>query len=258
MPERRGRRPLSGLASSSWDALRPSRPTVASPPLDLPFVGREKETAYVVKELEAERSVVLTGPFGIGRTALVAYLARQMAGDWLFAFARCDQGPAQVWSTLFAAIFPRAAARPTRRRPHSARSLRYRVSNQPPEDRRHHAIVLDDIARVTAPGLDVARRLRGKYRVIAIVEAFVPEAQQAALCSALWARPPLRLGYLSRAATLEYFEACGHRLGLGWGAGEVSGLARAVAGFPLGMRQAVASELRRRRASPGDLLAGAH
>ena len=201
--------------------------------------------AWVRAELEAGRSVVLTGIWGIGRTALARRLAEEMAQEWLFVFVDFEGAPGQVWRDLFSAIFPRAQER-LRTEGRSAKWMRYRVSSRRLEDRRRHVVVLDNVARLTAPRLDAIRRLRERFLVVAIAEAFLPEEASGALCAALWARRPLRLGHLSEAATVAFFEECSRRLGLGLGAGEVLGLARAVNGFPLGMREAVAAELRRR------------
>ena len=161
-------------------------------------------------------------------------------------FADFDQAPGQVWRDLFAAIFPKAQER-LRTEGRSAKWMRYRVSNRRLEDQRHHVVVLDNVVRLTAPRLDSIRRLRERFQVVAIAEAFLSEEASAALCAALWARRPLQLGHLSEAATVTYLEECSRRHGFGWGEGEVHGLARAVNGFPLGMREAVAAELRRRR-----------
>jgi hypothetical protein len=72
-------------------------------------------------------------------------------------------------------------------------------SNQ--RDRRRHVVVLGNVARLSPPRLDVARRLRERFQVVAIVEDFLPEAAKAALATALWAWPPFRIGRLSEAAT---------------------------------------------------------
>ena len=119
------------------------------------------------------------------------------------------------------------------------------MSNGQPEDPRRHVVVLDNVARLSPQGLDVIRRLRQKYQVVAIAEDFLPEATNGALRRALLVRAPLRLGHLSRAATVRFFEECSCRHGFGWGRGEIRGLAGATSGFPLAMRQAVAGELRR-------------
>lgn len=209
-----------------------------------PFVGREWETAHVRGELEAERSVVLTGISGIGRTSLAHHVAEVMAHEWRFVFAEFDRGPEDVWRDLFAAIFPKAQAR-LRGEGESAKWTRFRVSNGKPEDPRRHVVVLDNVAKLSAPSLGVLRRLRKSYQVLAIVEAFLPETAKAALCSALWARPPLHLEHLGQAATVRFFEECSRRHGWEWGHGEIRGLASATAGFPLGMKEAVAAEVRR-------------
>jgi AAA ATPase domain len=213
-----------------------------------PFVGREKEARYIRTELEAGRSVVLTGVWGIGRTALAQHVAEEMAREWHFAFVDFERGLAEVWRGLFGALFPSARAR-LRGASKPVQWLRYRVSNLRLEDERRHAVVLDDVVRLTARRLDAVRRLRERFPVVAIVEGFVPEADQAALCAALHARRRLRLGYLSLRATRAFFDECSRHHGFAWGPGEVRGLARAVAGFPLGMREAVTAELRRRESS---------
>jgi hypothetical protein len=209
------------------------------------FVGRRKETAWIRAELEAGRSVVLTGIYGIGRTALARHVAEEMAREWHFVFADFDQAPGQVWRDLFGAVFPRAQERlRTEGRP--ATWMRYRVANRRLEDRRRHVVVLDNVARLTAPRLDAIRRLRERFQVVAIAEAFLTREAASALCSALWARRPLRLGYLGEAATVAFLGECSRHNGFGWGDGEILGLAGALHGFPLGMREAVALELRRR------------
>lgn len=210
-----------------------------------PFVGREREEAYVRGELEAGRSVVLTGPFGMGRTSLVRHAAAGMAAEWAFVIVDFDRPPGEVWRGIFAALFPRAA-NPERGDTRPMRWIRFRVLNRPAESRRRHVVVLDNVARLTAPRLDLLGRLRGRYPVVAIVEDFLPDTARGGLCEALRARTPLRLAHLGPAATLAYFEECSRRHGFGWGAGEVRGLARATHGFPLGMREAVEAERRRR------------
>jgi hypothetical protein len=208
-------------------------------------VGRERESAHIRSELEAGRSVVLAGAYGIGRTSLVEHVAREMAQDWLFVFADFERGPGGVWRELFAALFPRAQAR-LRTRDKTARWVRYRVVHQRPEDVRRHVVVLDNVARLSSQRLDVVRRLRERFQVLAILEGFLSARQQGAACSVLRARRALELGHLGPRATVAFFRECSRRHGFGWGEGEIRGLARAVGGFPAGMREAVAAELRRR------------
>ena len=214
-----------------------------------PFVGRRRETARVRAELEAGRSVVLTGIWGIGRTALVRRVAKEMAREWLFVFVDFQRPPGQVWRDLFSAVFPSEQER-LRAVGRSAMWMRCRVSSRRLEDPRRHVVVLDNVARLTAPGLDAIRRLRERFQVVAITEAFLPEEASVALCAALWARRPLQLGHLDEAATVAFLEECSRRHGFGWGEDEVLGRARAVNGFPLGMRETVAAELRLREKSP--------
>ncbi len=144
-----------------------------------PFVGRRKETAWVRAELGAGRSAVLSGIWGIGRTALVKRVAEQMERDWLFVFADFERTPGQLWRELFASIFPSAQEHlPTERG--SATWLRYRISNPRLEDRRRLVVVLDNVARLTAQRLDAIRRLRERFQVVVIAEAFLLDQASAA------------------------------------------------------------------------------
>jgi len=164
--------------------------------------------------------------------------------------ANFDHTPGEVWGDLFAALFPRAFKR-QRGETGPAKWTRFRVLNQPAETRRRHVVVLHDVARLTAPKLDLLRRVRERYQVIAIAEDFLPEAARVAICQALWAWAPLRLTRLGPAATLTFFEQCSRSHGFLWSAGEIRGLARATHGFPLGMREAVEAEHRRRESGWG-------
>ena len=211
----------------------------------VPFVGREREVAYLRAELAAGRSVVLTGPYGIGRTSLVRHVAAAMAREWTFVILDFDRPPGELWRELFAVLFPRAVRR-QRSEARPVKRTRFRVLSRPAEDRRRHVVVLDNVARLTTPRLDLVRRLRERHQIVAIAEDFLPEAARALLCEALWARAPLRLAHLGPAAALAFFEECSRCLGFGWGEGEIRGLARATHGFPLGMRQALEAARRRR------------
>jgi len=57
----------------------PKPPQPVKPPLVTGFVGRAQELAYFTAKLAAEHYVVLTGMAGIGKTALAAMLAQQVA-----------------------------------------------------------------------------------------------------------------------------------------------------------------------------------
>jgi hypothetical protein len=220
------------------------RPIVTRPP----FVGRQKESAYVRRELEAGRSIVLSGIYGIGRTSLVRQLAAEMAHDWHFVFVDAAAGPADIWREVFGQAFPASSRRLGTRTP-LVGWTRFRVLHRPFEDSRRHVIVLDNLARLSARRVDLARRTGARCPVIAIVESFLPSEACAQLALALRCRAPLQLGHLSLAATIEFFEVCSSRHGFGWAPGDVRGLARATRGFPLAMRDAVDGECRRRAAS---------
>jgi MoxR-like ATPase len=69
------------------------------------FVGRRREAARIRAALEADRNVVLTGPFGIGRTALARHAARTMAERFRFVFLDGDRSPARLCRELVEGLF---------------------------------------------------------------------------------------------------------------------------------------------------------
>ena len=70
------------------------------------FVGRGQEAERIRGELLAGRNVVLTGRFGIGRTALLRHLAREMKAEWRFIFLDGSLTAARLCEQLHLALFP--------------------------------------------------------------------------------------------------------------------------------------------------------
>jgi hypothetical protein len=210
-----------------------------------PFVGRRRESNILSAELQAGCNVIVTGPYGIGRTALVKDLARTMAEEWRFVWLDGGRTPGELCRDLVGALFAHANAS-------GVSTLRYKqarswVASRPPADPRGHVIVLDDLAGVSAAKLDLIRRLVrvGRFRLVAVAEAFIPAMEMAQLRSALVAREPIRLGPLRLRDAERFFEEYRATLGLQWSKTDIHGLAVAAHGFPLGMRELVARELRR-------------
>jgi len=213
-----------------------------------PFVGRGREIARLRAGLVAGENFVVSGVFGIGRTSLVRAVAASMADHHRFIVLDLQGTPLSVARELHEALFRGEVT------VRSFRSLRYRIATRALTDRRNHVVVLDNVSRLTAPKLDFIRRLveARRYRVVAIVEAFLGGKELLHLRSALRCGPPIRLGPLSVADSERFLEASARALGLAWRSAEVHGLAVASHGFPLGMRELVDRSLARdAAASPG-------
>jgi hypothetical protein len=210
------------------------------PALDPLFVGRQEESARIRQELEAGRNLVLTGPFGIGRTALLRHVAWELRDALTFTFLSGGGTAGKMCQELFLALFPqeRAALRAGAVRPAAQRRAIAGAALRGPRAR---VVVLDDIAKATRQRIDFARWLRGldRLRVVAVTERFLPEEALLRLRTALAPAPLLVLDHLDAAKARAFFQAWSEQHHLGWGPEQVRGLVQATRGYPLGMRETV-------------------
>lgn len=215
------------------------------------FVGRQWETSRIKAELAKRGNVVVSGTFGIGRTALIHHVAEAMGDAWRFIFLDFSRTPAQLCSDLIAWLRPRTAGRSARRRL-SFVSARAIVLKLEARGRRRWVLVLDNIAAVTAPKLALLRRLvaTGRYRFVAITDHHLPDADLFTLRACLNAAPIVTLANLPRAVAGAFFAGVSGDLGLGWREGEVAALAEITDGYPLLMVEAIARARRRHAGGP--------
>jgi len=156
-----------------------------------------RECKRIQSALAAGHNLVLTGPFGIGRTALLRHLAKQMNEDWRFIFLDGSQTPARLLRGLIQKWAPKRPG--TSRRTATAWKVERRhLATLRSPDPRPVVVVLDDVAKVTRPQLDLIRWLKddGRFRIIAVTERFLPEDGQRRLRARLYPAPLLTLGPL--------------------------------------------------------------
>jgi len=212
------------------------------PSFDPMFVGRQEELARIKTELLAGKNLVLTGPFGIGRTALLKRLAWDLREGWAFSFLDGAATPGRMRQDLFAELFPqrREALRRGFLPPGAQRRA---LAGDPLPDQRARVVVLDDVAKVTRQRIDFARWLRslGRFQVVAVTEHFLEEEGLQRLRTNLAPAPLLVLDHLDSATAKAFFQAWSDQNHLGWGPAQVRGLVQATRGYPLGMREAVAT-----------------
>ena len=200
------------------------------------FVGRMKELERIQSELAAGHNLVLTGPFGIGRTTLLRHLARGLKPEFRFIFFEGSQTPGRICEQL---LLDGAPAKPSaaRKRTIPWKIERHRLETRRDRDPRPVVLVLDDVAEVTPPKLDFIHWLQGlhRYRIIAVTERFLSEKSLMRLRSALCPAPMVALGPLSAAMAQRFFEAWAAHHSLDWGPDIIHGLVLATRGYPTGM-----------------------
>lgn len=208
----------------------------------VPFVGREKEIRRVTGALSEGRNVILSGRYGMGRTALVQQAGKRLADLMSFIFCDFSLSPSKVCAALAGELF---GSIPRSRRGARFLALRGELLRRQPADHREPVLVLEDIARLTHPQADLLRLLAQRFRLVAVVETFLPAADLLRLKSWLLPAERVTLGPLPQADTRELFAALSVHHGLGWEPQRIASLARASGGYPLRMRELEQRELAR-------------
>jgi hypothetical protein len=211
----------------------------------MPFVGRETEIARVHAALRDGRNVVLLGKYGIGRTALLREIARRNAG-WRFVFTNFGDGGGTIAAAVLAELLGRS--RRALQSEASARQLARAIAAYiPPKRVARVVIVLDNVAKLTRPKLDLVRRLRESERLafVAVVEPFVPGDDVMRLRAALQPSAVVALDALDAKTSARFFAAAAAEFHLPWSDSDVNALARTVRGYPLEMVLTVRAARRR-------------
>ena len=206
------------------------------------FVGRERDADRIREELGAGHNMVLTGPFGIGRTALLHQVARNLEPAWRFVFLDGSQTAGWLCDRLLETWgSPRLRTPGRRTTPWTV--ARSRLPELLDAEPRSVAVVLDDLGKVTEPKLDFLRWLHGlgRIHILAVTERFLGEEGERRLRAVLYPAPRLALGPLPENPAKAFFEGWARAHGLGWGPGAIRGLVLATRGYPTGMWEAARS-----------------
>ena len=212
------------------------------------FAGRGQETARILAALAAGRNVVITGKFGMGKTALAHHVAEQAGPGWRFLFASASQTPAEICRAAFLQL-ESGRRRPARPGRGSSRYLTLRArlaaaARQPAAP----VLVLDDVARITAPKAALVRHLaEAGFRLIVIPDRGLPGGDWRRV--SIWVEPmeKVPLGPLSPGAATAYLLRAAERHGLEWSAQRIAWLVRAAGGYPLRLQEIATRELSRAR-----------
>jgi replication-associated recombination protein RarA len=198
--------------------------------------GRDREVKAVREALLAGRNVILCGAYGIGRTSLLRAVAETFGIDGRFLFL--DSG--RTSTALCGEIADTLFGRRIRRRASSLRGLQTMIATRRLPARKSIVLVLDDIAKLTPPKWKLLRFLveTSRYRLVAITERFLPNADFERLRVTLHPALTLELRRISRDASAAFLADVRDRHGLGWSDQQISLLASASGGYPLGLVEA--------------------
>jgi hypothetical protein len=202
------------------------------------FAGREKETRKLLKALEAGRHVIVTGPYGIGRTRMVRQIAEAGRQERRFVFVDFSKTPGKVCEKLLAAFRPKA---PSSR---AVRSARYKIgrnllAGMKLSGGRKPVVVLDNIGRLTRQRLSFLRdlNLENRFLFIAIAESFLSGHSLFLLRACLFPSETITLRHLSLRDARAYFQCFADKYGLSLTNKDLTALAETSGGYPLGMRE---------------------
>lgn len=216
----------------------------------MPFVGRESEIAHVEAALGDARNVILRGKYGIGRTALVREVARRN-GAWRFVFADFSGSGGTISASILAALLGRSryAVAETRTARQLARAV---ASYVPPRRVTRCVIVLDDVAKLTHPKIDLLHRLRESEQLlfVAILERFVTSEAVMRMRVALDPAVVVLLDALDLETSVRFYGVAAARFRLPWSESDVEMMARTTHGYPLEMVRTVHAARKRLERGP--------
>jgi AAA+ ATPase superfamily predicted ATPase len=207
------------------------------------FVGRERETHEIIGLIEGNKNVILTGKFGIGRTALVRHIAAINQNQWRFVMVDFSLSPAQAEQAILpkwvSSIKPGKGLRPYK----PGRLLNDHLDHKG----KPWVVVLDNIARLSTQKRAFIHRLKEeeRFRFIAIAETFLPERDLFLLRKELIPGQVITLQYLSVKDGYRLFRYLSEKYHLHWPDNRIKMLASATQGYPLGIKEIVYKEVER-------------
>lgn len=202
------------------------------------FVGRKKEIRIIIKALEKDTNIVLSGKYGIGRTALIKHIAKIAQDRWRFFYLDFSQTPGEVCNALLKKLFPDYCYKKRHRYEHYKRS-RLQIQNLALPDKRKHILIVDNIAKLSPHKIKLLNYLATEKRFgpIAIVEQYIPEPDLLRLRVALSPVIRLTLTKLNIRTTQEFFRQYSLKYHLNLTANRIKVMSEITNGYPLGMKE---------------------
>jgi hypothetical protein len=181
---------------------------------------------------------VVTGKFGMGKSALARHVAGLAASARLFLFASASLSPARICEALVSQLPTQRGAKAARRPPAASYlSLRARLVAAPRKGTAP-VVVLDDVSRVSAPKAALVRHLAlAGIPLIVLLDTGLPERDRRRLHAWLEPSEKIHLGPLSLADSTELLDRLSMEGQLEWSRQEIAAWARASSGYPLRLQE---------------------
>lgn len=214
----------------------------------MPFFGRKREIAAITAALGKDKSVILTGKYGIGKTTLVKEVAKKHGERWRFLFADFSKTPSNTCNELLVGLKPKRSQR------ERASYLGYKQSRSLLVDTAlktsiRYVIVLDNIEKLTPQKLGLIRYLEKDqlFLFIALPERFLAEEELLDLRVCLYPTRVIKLRYLSADQTAGFFRYYADKHRLSWTESDIHMFILATRGYPPAMKELVNREIERQK-----------
>ncbi len=200
------------------------------------FVGRENEKKKIIKELQQGKNIVLSGKFGIGRTALVKEIAKKIGDKRLFVFVDFGQTPGKMSKILVKELHIFSRLKKTGKKM-GYKSMRYRIATIGSSTINKRVIVFDNVAKLTPQKIIFLRYLieEEHFQFIAIAENFLPANDLMLLKAQLIPVYTISLHYLKHEDVISFIRSHSDKYHLNWQDAHIHSMASFTGGYPLGM-----------------------
>jgi MoxR-like ATPase len=207
------------------------------------FAGRENETSDILRSLAEGKNIIISGKFGIGRTALMKHAADIARGKFQFVFVDFSKTAGEVCRRLLASLSPHQKYKRIKNEI-TYRAGRFMLANIKLKSKKPCVIVLDNIAKLTPQKSAFINYLASekRFRFAAIVETFLPAEDLLRLRTQLTPLHTIVLKRLNLEATAGIFRHFSQKYGFRWTEEHILSLAKTAAGYPLGAMEFITRE----------------
>lgn len=188
---------------------------------------------------------MVSGKYGVGKTALIKHVAERNAEKWRFLFADFSQAPGKICHDLLAKL-------PHKKKKGRAKYMAYKQSrslliNLAAKDSRPYVLVLDNLGKLSPQKMNLIRYLvfEKQFLFIIITERFLDPDDFTGLRACLYPCLRIDLQNLGEKKATEFLRHFAEKHAFGWNPAHIRMLVTATKGYPLGLKDFVTQELKK-------------